>query len=124
MRQAQDVLIVHTDRPGHHSLTAELDAWIGQQGMETGVVHLLVQHVLAALTIRQIRDRDDLQSFFDDLEGVPPPPVPRAPALYATQLSIPVRDGRMALGDRQAVFLYEEREDSQTRRIVVHLIGE
>ncbi len=124
MRQAQDVLILHTDRQGHHPLTEPVDAWIGRQGIAIGVVHLLVQHVLAALTIRQSRDRDDLHSFFRDIEGIEAPPVPRAPLLYGTQLSIPVQGGRMALGARQGVFLFEERDTPQTRRIVVHLIGE
>ena len=44
-------------------------------------------------------------------------------ALTQTQLSIPVAEGRLALGTWQAVYLYEHRTAPHTRRLALHLIG-
>jgi thiamine phosphate synthase YjbQ (UPF0047 family) len=83
----------------------------------------MVQHVRAALAVRENFDRDDLHAFFRTLEGDESPAGDTAP-LYTTTLSIPVRDGRLALGARQGVYLYEDRDTPQTRSVVLHLIGE
>lgn len=123
MKQAQDLLSVPTRRRGHHNITAQISRWVEQQEMDRGVLIAMVQHVRAALTIRDNFDRDDLHAFFRTLEGDDSPAGDTAP-LYTTHLSIPVRDGRLTLGARQCVFLYEDRESPQSRSVVLHLIGE
>jgi secondary thiamine-phosphate synthase enzyme len=45
-------------------------------------------------------------------------------ALTATQLSIPVQNGRLMLGTWQGIFLFEHRRDTPERQIVLHVIGE
>ena len=123
MRQAQDILNIRTRGQGHHDITGEVSAWVTRQGVETGLLVVFIQHVLASLAVRQRSDRDDLHSFFRRLEGdddVLPGPI----TVYATQLSIPVRDGLLALGTRQGLFLLEQRETAHTRQLVLHLIGE
>jgi secondary thiamine-phosphate synthase enzyme len=45
-------------------------------------------------------------------------------ALTATQLSIPVTSGRLALGTWQGIFLFEHRRNTPMREIALHLIGE
>jgi len=45
-------------------------------------------------------------------------------ALTATDLSIPVEDGRLVLGTWQGIFLFEHRQSAPDRQIAVHLIGE
>jgi secondary thiamine-phosphate synthase enzyme len=42
-------------------------------------------------------------------------------ALTATSLSIPVTDGRLALGRWQGIFLFEHRDRGQSREVVLHL---
>lgn len=123
MKQAQDILTINTRRRGHHNVTGQLSGWLSKQGVATGLATVLVQHVRASLTIRDNVDRDDLHTFFNTLEGADSPAGDAAP-LYATQVAIPVREGRMALGPRQGLFLYEDRDGPQTRSLVVHLIGE
>lgn len=123
MKQAQDILTVGTKRRGHHNVTGQVSGWLGKQDVTTGVLTVLVQHVRAALTIRENIDRDDLHAFFRTIEGDEPPVAETAP-LYTTQLAIPVREGRMALGPRQCLFLYEDRDAAQNRTLVVHVIGE
>ncbi len=123
MKQAQEILTIPTRRRGHHNVTGQVSGWLGRQGIATGLLTVMVQHVRASLSIRENVDRDDLHAFFRSIEGDMPPAGETAP-LYATQLAIPVREGRMALGPRQGVFLYEERDTPQTRSVILHLIGE
>ena len=45
-------------------------------------------------------------------------------ALTQTSLSIPLIDGKAALGQWQGIFLYEHRHVASTRKVILHLIGE
>jgi secondary thiamine-phosphate synthase enzyme len=45
-------------------------------------------------------------------------------ALTATQLSIPVSNSELTLGTWQGVFLFEHRDNTPEREIVLHLVGE
>ena len=45
-------------------------------------------------------------------------------ALTATQLTIPVVDGALALGTWQAVYVFEHRRAPHSRELVLHLLGE
>jgi secondary thiamine-phosphate synthase enzyme len=45
-------------------------------------------------------------------------------ALTLTQVSVPVEDGRLALGIWQAIYLFEHRESPRRRELVLHLVGE
>jgi secondary thiamine-phosphate synthase enzyme len=124
MRQAQDIINFRTRGQGHHDITPEVKAWVARQDMNTGLLTVFIQHVLASLSIRQHSDRDDLLTFFRRLEGSDDEVVPRPTHLYATQVSIPIRDGSLALGARQGLFLLEQLESPNTRQLVLHLIGE
>jgi len=44
-------------------------------------------------------------------------------ALTAVQLSIPVANGRMALGTWQGIYLWEHRRRPHRRQVVLHLMG-
>ncbi len=45
-------------------------------------------------------------------------------ALTQTQLSIPVRAGRMLLGACQGIYVFEHRRAPSTREVVLHFVGE
>jgi secondary thiamine-phosphate synthase enzyme len=45
-------------------------------------------------------------------------------ALTATQLSIPVKNGRPLLGTWQGIYLFEHRRMPPQRDIALHLVGE
>jgi len=62
--------------------------------------------------------------FEHDAEGPDDMPAHVRSALTATQLSVPVIDGRLALGTWQGIYLYEHRTRGQRREVVLHLIGE
>ena len=100
---------------------------------------VFIQHTSASLLIQENADPDvirDLRDFFsriapeDDglythtVEGPDDMPAHIRAALTSTQLSIPVTDGRAALGTWQGLYVFEHRARAHTRRIVLHLIGE
>lgn len=138
MKQAQHSLRVRTGGQGLYEVTGEVAAWLLQQDIEDGLLTLFCRHTSASLTIQENADPDvqrDLEAFFKKLapedprlyrhtlEGPDDMPAHIRSALTATQLSIPVANGRMALGTWQGIFLFEHRSRAHERTLVLHLIG-
>ena len=138
MRQALTELTIATPGRGIYELTDRLVSWVGQSGISTGLLTLHVRHTSASLVIQENADpevRRDLERFFarlvpdgDELfehasEGPDDMPAHVRTALTATSLSIPVMDGRPALGTWQGIYLWEHRTAGHRRRIAVHLLG-
>ena len=105
----------------------------------TGLLTLHVQHTSASLVIQENADptvRGDLDRFLARLapdgdpiyehidEGPDDMSAHVRSALTATTLSIPVVDGRAALGTWQGIYLYEHRRSPHRRRVAAHLIGD
>jgi len=138
MRQAQHRLEVSTDRRGLFEITAPVSRWVGEQEMASGLLTLFCPHTSASLLIQENADpkvRADLETFFDTIapeaparyrhgaEGLDDMPAHLRTALTQTQLSIPVADGRLALGTWQGLYLFEHRRVPHRRSVVLHLIG-
>ena len=45
-------------------------------------------------------------------------------ALTATQVAIPLTDGRLALGTWQGIYVYEHRRHGHRREVALHLLGQ
>ncbi len=128
LRQATHALAVATDGKGLVPITAPIAAWVASQGFETGLLSVFCRHTSASLLIQENADptvRADLEAFFrwlvpegvgyrHDTEGPDDMPAHIRSALTATQLSIPVAAGRMALGTWQGVYLWEHRSRRRT----------
>ncbi len=71
---------------------------------------------------RLVPDGDSL--FTHVVEGPDDMPAHVRAALTQTSLSIPMIEGKVALGQWQGLFLFEHRHMPVTRRITMHLIGE
>ena len=104
-----------------------------------GLLTLHVRHTSASLLIQENADPEvqrDLERYFSRLvpqgdpifrhtsEGPDDMPAHVRSALTATTLSIPVVDGRPALGTWQGIYLYEHRDAPHRRSVVAHLMGE
>jgi secondary thiamine-phosphate synthase enzyme len=139
MRQAQHRLGVRTSGQGLYEVTAELADWLSQQDIADGLLTVFCRHTSASLTIQENADPDvqrDVEEFFNKLvpedsrlyrhttEGPDDMPAHIKSALTATQLSIPVSGGRMALGTWQGVYLFEHRTQPHDRALALHLIGD
>ncbi len=139
LRQASHEFSLRTRGRGLYEFTRDVSAWIADNGLTTGLLTLHLRHTSASLLIQENADPDvrrDLDAFFDRLvpdgdalfvhtaEGDDDMPAHIRTALTAVNLSIPVREGRMALGTWQGIYVWEHRQSSHTRRIAVHFIGE
>lgn len=129
-------LTIRTTAPGLHEFTDEVHAVVRRSGVTEGVCTLFVQHTSASLTIQENADpsaRLDLERWLERLvpegdalfthtaEGPDDMPSHVKAALTATSLSIPVVDGRLALGRWQGIYLWEHRRSPHERRVVVHV---
>ena len=138
----QTVFSVLTSGPGLHEFTAEVVRFVQDSGVREGLLTLFVQHTSCSLLVQENADPDmrlDLDEFFRRLvpssddpslrwlrhtnEGPDDMPAHIKAALTAVSLSIPVTDGRPALGTWQGIYLFEHRVGEHTRRVVGHLSG-
>ncbi len=124
---------------GLYDFTATVAEWIAGSGLRDGLLTLFVRHTSASLVIQENADPDvqrDLEAFLarlvpendplyrHTLEGPDDMPAHVRAALTQSQLSIPVREGRMGLGTWQGIYLFEHRRAAQRRTVLGHLIGE
>jgi secondary thiamine-phosphate synthase enzyme len=139
MRQSADILAVRTRGRGLAEITGEVTDWTYRQGMRTGLLTLFCRHTSASLMIQENAApevRSDLEAFFEQIapeapgryahddEGPDDMPAHIRAALTQTQLSIPLIDGRLALGTWQGVYVFEHRRAPHTRQIALHLLGD
>lgn len=122
-----------------YDITPQVLDWASRLGMQTGLLTLYIQHTSASLMINENYDSDvlvDMQAFFDRLvpdgdslfihtvEGSDDMPAHIRSALTQTSLSIPIIEGKVALGQWQGIFMFEHRHAAMTRRVLLHAIGE
>ncbi|MDL5598791.1 secondary thiamine-phosphate synthase enzyme YjbQ [Bacillus subtilis] len=125
---------------GFHLVTDELLAGLPELGRcRTGLLHLLLQHTSASLSVNENADpsvRRDFERFFNrlvpqgeggyehDYEGPDDLPAHFKSSLLGCQLTLPVRDGALALGTWQGIYLGEHRDQGGARRVLATLYGE
>ncbi len=139
LRQALYEIRISTRGRGFYEFTDDVEAWVSKNRFQTGLVTLQVRHTSASLLIQENADPDvrrDLESFFSRLipdgdplfahtaEGEDDMPAHVRAALTAVNLSIPVVQGRLALGTWQGLYLWEHRRAPHQRLVTVHGIGE
>lgn len=127
---------VTTPGKGLHEITDRVQEAVAAVGLEEGLCTLMIRHTSASLTIQENADpsaRRDLENWMDrhipeddphfthTAEGPDDMPSHIRAALTATTLSIPVVDGRLALGTWQGIYLWEHRRRGHARRLVLHL---
>jgi secondary thiamine-phosphate synthase enzyme len=132
-------LTIPTRGRGFYDFTREVAQWIARQQFQDGLLTLHLQHTSASLLIQENADPDvrrDLEAFFQrlapdgdplfvhTLEGEDDMPAHVRTALTAVNLSLPVQDGRPALGTWQGIYLWEHRRHGHDRRLSLHFIGE
>ncbi len=131
-------LRVATHGKGFYPITREVAAWVEQIKIETGLLTVFCQHTSASLVIQENADPDvvlDLKNYFERIapendpayrhttEGADDMPAHIRAALTQTSLTIPVINGRMALGTWQGIYLFEHRSAPHRRSVVLHLMA-
>lgn len=128
---------ISTNGKGLYDFTREVVAWLKTKKPTTGLLTIFCQHTSASLVIQENADPDvtaDLADFFDRLvpedtrlyrhtaEGPDDMTSHIRSALTNTQLTIPVHQGRLALGTWQGIYLFEHRVAPHSRSVVLHLL--
>jgi secondary thiamine-phosphate synthase enzyme len=139
LQQHLSTITVATRGRGLLEITDQVRAAVVDSGIADGVLTLFVRHTSASLLVQENADPDvqaDLERFFARLvrdgdalfahraEGPDDMPAHVRSALTATQLSIPIMAGRLALGTWQGIYLWEHRLRGHRREIALHVIGE
>jgi secondary thiamine-phosphate synthase enzyme len=138
LRQSSTTISIRARHRGMFEFTADVRDFIGGSGIGEGVLTVFCRHTSASLLIQENASpaaRRDLEAYFariapesgayeHDDEGPDDMPAHLRSALTATQLSIPVKDGRLMLGTWQGIFLFEHRRSAPEREIALHLVGE
>ncbi|MCA9249211.1 MAG: secondary thiamine-phosphate synthase enzyme YjbQ [Planctomycetales bacterium] len=124
---------------GFHLITHEVAAAIPEMAeLEVGLMHVFLMHTSASLSINENADPDvplDLESSLSAIapenfpyrhtcEGSDDMPAHVKSSLLGCSLTVPIRQGRLALGTWQGIYLCEHRNRGGRRRLVVTLEGE
>ncbi len=125
---------------GFHLVTNEVVDALPELGeISVGLVHLLIQHTSASLALNEDASADvrrDFEAWFDravpegapywthTLEGDDDMPAHVKAALLGPSLTLPVRDGRLALGTWQGIYLCEHRDRGGPRSLIATVWGE
>lgn len=135
----QQTLTLNEKPRGFHLVTDEILAELGRLAdVQTGLLHLLLQHTSASLTLNENCDptvRADMEQHFlrtvpedapyqHDYEGADDMPAHIKSSLLGTSLMLPVSRGRLLLGTWQGIYLGEHRIHGGQRRIVATLQGD
>ncbi len=124
---------------GFHVITREVLAALAElEHVQRGLLHLLIQHTSASLALNE-RVSPDVRRDFEawsnaavpedapywthTLEGADDMPAHIKAALFGPTLTLPVSDGRLALGTWQGIYLCEHRNHGGARTLVATLFG-
>lgn len=134
----REILLAARSR-GFHLITREILVALPEiSRFSVGLAHLFIRHTSAALALNENADpavRADMEAYFNriapdnapyfthTLEGPDDMPAHLKAILLGSSLTIPISDGRLALGTWQGIYLCEHRDDGGGRRVVVTISG-
>jgi secondary thiamine-phosphate synthase enzyme len=139
MNHFQKFLSLQTTGKSLQKITPKIEAIVAESGIKTGLCTIFVRHTSASLVIQENADPDvlkDLANFFAKLvpedsrsyihnaEGPDDMPAHIRSVLTHTSEHIPIAKGRLVLGTWQGIYLWEHRQRSHHREIVIHINGE
>ena len=122
-----------------NDITLDVNKCLEKSKIKNGLCSLFVKHTSASLLIQENADPAvlrDIESFFRRLvsedsnlyehnsEGPDDMPAHIRSLLTNTSLSIPITNSKLELGIWQGIYLYEHRNQSYTRKVIVNIIGE
>ncbi|MGR5149847.1 secondary thiamine-phosphate synthase enzyme YjbQ [Photobacterium alginatilyticum] len=127
-------------RRGFHLITDEIEQQTPElHQYSIGLVHLFIQHTSASLTLNENADptvRSDMESHFNQsvperapyyqhtYEGDDDMPAHIKASTLGSSITLPISQGRLALGTWQGIYLGEHRDHGGSRRVVVTIQGE
>ena len=131
--------MISTRGQGLYEFTRDVRAFVQNAGIIQGLLTLFVRHTSCSLLIQENAGPEvqtDLTAFFHRLvppttdpsmaylthtyEGPDDMPAHIKAAMLPVSVSIPVIDGRLALGTWQGIYVFEHRNAPHTRKVVAH----
>jgi secondary thiamine-phosphate synthase enzyme len=133
----QEQLLVDTSGRGFDDLTLRVAGVVERSRVSTGICVLFVRHTSASLVIQENADpavladleqwlaelAPESRSWAHDDEGPDDMPAHARSVLTKTSETIPIVQGRLALGTWQAIYLWEHRRRPHRRELVVQVCG-
>ena len=138
MNAHTDSFTCATRGKGTYEITDQVARVVRESGVSCGTATVFLQHTSASLVIYENADpsaRADLNEFFERLvpedeeyythtaEGSDDMPSHLRMVLTRSSESVPVAQGRLALGTWQGIFLFEHRRAPHRRIVVVSVVG-
>ncbi len=114
------------------NLTARLEAWVGQQGLNAGALLVYSPHTTAGLTINEGADPDVKRDMLVHLARLVPErgdyrhaegnsDAHLKASLMGSSVTIPIADGKLQLGTWQAVY-FCEFDGPRNRKVLVQAL--
>ena len=122
-----------------YEFTNQIIDWIRKNNFKNGMLNLNVQHTSASLIVQENADPDvqtDLINYFNKLapmdnslyihttEGKDDMPAHIKSSLTNNQITLSIKEGDLVLGTWQGLYLFDHRLSPQTRKILLHFLGD
>ena len=134
----QKTLEINTSPKSFLDITRDIQAFVSESGLSRGVCSLFIKHTSASLVIQENYDpsvRQDFETIFSKLvpedfpyvhnmEGKDDMPAHVRSALTSTSESIPVVNSKLSLGTWQGIYIWEHRDQTHNRKVIVSMVGE
>ena len=133
----QKVFTLSPYTKGFHLITRMVEEAAGELP-DAGIMHVLIQHTSAGLTLNENADpsvRHDFETFLNHLvpenhplyshiyEGADDMPAHLKASIIGSSVTIPITNGRLNLGTWQGIYLCEFRNHGGSRRFVINIIS-
>ena len=134
----QHTLTIETRGRGFEMITSQVAKIVARSGVKNGLCNVFIRHTSASVLITENADssvRRDLERFMQriapdgsadyehDTEGPDDMPAHIRTVLAGSTLTVPVIEGRLALGTWQGIYLWEHRTSRHTREVIVSVLG-
>jgi len=138
MAMSQETLEIRTTPKSFLDITSQVQDFVSNSNIQTGVCHLFIKHTSASLVIQENYDpsvRQDFETIFSKLapedfpyvhnmEGKDDMPAHIRSALTSTSETVPVVNGKLSLGTWQGIYIWEHRDQTHNRKVMVSMVGE
>tara|TARA_Y100000758_G_C15906521_1_gene369854 strand:- start:297 stop:713 length:417 start_codon:yes stop_codon:yes gene_type:complete len=138
MAISQGSLELRTNPKSFLDITSQVQDFVTKSNIQNGVCHLFIKHTSASLVIQENYDpsvRKDFETIFSNLapedfpyvhnmEGKDDMPAHIRSALTSTSETIPVVNGKLSLGTWQGIYVWEHRDQTHNRNVMVSMVGE
>jgi secondary thiamine-phosphate synthase enzyme len=138
MRQAFHTVTIPAKEVRLYEFTEAAHDFVRGSGIQDGLLTCFIRHTSASLLIQENADPNVQRDLIDAFDRLAPQDAPYAhddegpddmpshikSALTQVSIGVPVRQGQLALGTWQGLYLFEHRTAPHRREVMLHLIGE